>query len=103
VREIFVRAHAHNTAALHLFSAHRSRPLQLPPLASPHGHHTTLAPRAGAPQRIVHAALGHIAREAKEDLWKMFRRNVALRLRVRVDRTGRKADAATPLDTSPWL
>ncbi|KAG5184992.1 hypothetical protein JKP88DRAFT_348403 [Tribonema minus] len=51
-------------------------------------------------QKIVNAALGAIAREAKEDLWKMFRRNVVLRLHVRVDKYGKKTQS---LDTSQWL
>ena len=48
-------------------------------------------------QRVLDSAAGVIATETKEQLWKMFKRNVALKLRVKLD----KRNAG--LDTSAWL
>jgi hypothetical protein len=48
------------------------------------------------PQRVVDSALHILERETKEELWKLFKRNVSLKLRVKIDKK-------QTVDTSQWL
>jgi GTPase Era involved in 16S rRNA processing len=47
-------------------------------------------------QRVVDSALHILERETKEELWKLFKRNVSLKLRVKIDKR-------QTVDTSQWL